>query len=81
MSVYTVNFLQASKKCLIRISPKHSISATFGGNGIDIIYVGELKVHAVLSYHYATYSVWPGPLLIVLYLALTSESLDTPALK
>ena len=37
------------------ISPKHSISATTEGNVIDIIYVGELEIHTVSTYHYATY--------------------------
>ena len=32
-------------------------------------------------YHCATCSVWPGPLLIFLYLALTAKTLDTPDLE
>ena len=34
----------------------------------------------VLTYHCATYSVWPSLLLIVLYLALTAKPFETPAL-
>ena len=65
------------KKCLIIINLKHSISATIDINVIDTIYVGELEIHRVLTYHCATYSVWPSPLLIVLYLVLTAKTLDT----
>ena len=57
------------------ISPKHSIGASTEGNVIDTIYVGELEIYTVSTYHYSTYNVWPGPLLIVLY-----KSLDTPVL-
>ena len=66
------------RKCLTMTSPKHNISATIEGNAVDIIYVGELEIHTVLTYHCANYSVWPGSLLIVLYLALTAKTLDTP---
>ena len=59
---------------------KHSISATIGGNVIDIIYIGKLEIHTVLSYHLATYSVWPGPLFIVLHLALTAKTFDAPGI-
>jgi len=59
------------------ISPKHGITSTIEGNAIDIIYVGELEIHKALKYHYANYRVWPGPLLIVLYLALTAKTLGT----
>ena len=62
------------------ISAKHCITGTIEGNGIDIIYIGELEIHTVLMYHCATYSVSSGSLLIVLYLALTAKSLDTPVL-
>ena len=37
---------------------KHSISATIEGNVTDIIYVGELEIHTVLTYHCA--GVAPG---------------------
>ena len=78
MSVYIVNFLQALKKCLMMISQKHSISATIEGNVIDIMYLGELEIHTALTYHCTTYSAWPGPFLIVLYLVLNAKSLETP---
>ena len=81
MSVYIVNFLQALKKGPIMISQKHSITAAIGGNVIDIIYVGELEIHTTLTYHYVTYSVWPCPLLIVLYLAFTAKTLHIPDLE
>ena len=42
-------------------------------------WMGELEIHNVLS-HYAKYSVWPSPLLIVLYFALIAKTLDTPVL-
>ena len=77
MPVYTVNLLQALKKCLIMTSSKHNISATNEGNVIDITYVGELEICTVLRYGCATDSVWPGPFVIVLYLAL-NEKLWTP---
>ena len=77
MSVYVFNFVETLKKCLIMISPKHIINATITANVVDIIYVGELEIHTALTYHCATYSVWPGPLLIVLYLALTAKPLET----
>ena len=73
--------MQALKKCLIVISPKHSISATNEGNGIGITYVGELKIHTVSTDHCATYSAWPGPFLIVPYLVLNAKALGTPGLK
>ena len=79
MSVYIVNLLQILKKCLIMISPKHRSSDE--GNVIDFIYVGELKIHTVFIYHCATYRAWPGPLLIVLYVAPNLKGLDTPALQ
>ena len=69
--VYIINILQMLKKCLIVISTKHSITATFEGNG-QILYVGELEIHTVLTYHCATYNMLPGPLLIVPYLLITS---------
>ena len=81
VSVYIVNFLQALKKFLIMISAKHSVSATIESNVIDIVYVDEIEIHTVLTYHCATYTVWPGPFLVVLYLALNAKSLDTPALR
>ena len=62
-------------------SPKRSITATIEGNVIDVIYVDELEIHAVLSYHCASYCVWPGPLLIVLYMTRTAKILDTPELE
>ena len=62
------------------ISPKHSIIATTEGNVIDIIHVGELEIHTALAYHWAFYSVWPGLLLIGLYLALIAKSLNIPGL-
>ena len=61
------------------ISPKYSITATIKSNVIGIAYLGELEIHAVLMYHCATYSVWPGQLHLVLYLALTAKTMDTPA--
>ena len=81
MSVDIVNFLQALKKRLIMSSLEQSISATIEGNAIYIIYVSELEILTVLTYHCAGYSVWPGPFLIVLYLALNAESLGTPDLQ
>ena len=36
------------------ISPQHSIITTIEGNVIDTTYVGELKIHTVLTDHYAT---------------------------
>ena len=77
MSVYIFTLLQTLEKCLIMISPKNSITATIEGSAIDSIYVGELETHTVLTNHCATYSAWPGPMLIVLYLALTAKTLDT----
>ena len=62
------------------INQKHNITATIEGNFIDFIFVGKLEITTVLAYHCATYSVWPGPLLIVLYLALNAKSLDIPNL-
>ena len=44
---------------------------------MDIIYVGELETYTVLTYHCASYSVWPSLLLILLYLALNAKTLDT----
>ena len=72
--------MQSLEKLLIMISPKHGITASIEGNVIDITYVGELEIHAEFTYHSATYSVWPGPLLFVLYLAPTAKTLDTPVL-
>ena len=63
------------------ICPQHSITATIEGKVIDIKYVGELEIHAVLTYHCATYSVLPGPSLIALYLALTAKTLNTLVLE
>ena len=60
------------------ISPQHSITATIEGKVIDVTYVGELEIHAVLTYHCATYSVLPGP---PLYLALTAKTLNTLVLE
>ena len=73
--------MQALKKCLIMDNPEHSISATIEGSVSYIIDAGELEIHTVLTYHCATYSVRPGPLTVVLYLALTAKSLDTPGLE
>ena len=81
MSVYIINFSQALKKCLIMISTKHCITATIEDNVINITYVGEQEIHRVLTYHCATYSLWPRLLFIGLYLALSAKSLDTPALN
>ena len=78
MSVYIVNILQKLKKCLIMISPKHSNSATIEGDVIDLIYVGELEIHTVLACHCVAYSVWPGPLPVVLYVAPSAEISDSP---
>ena len=44
---------------------------------IDIIYVGELEIHTVLTYHCTTFSLWPGPLPIVLHMGLTAKPSDT----
>ena len=65
--------MQALKKFLTMISPKHSIAATIEDNVIDIIYVGELEIHTLVTHHCVTYSVWPGPLLIVLHFALNAQ--------
>ena len=62
------------------ISQKHCISAIIECNVIDAIYVGKLEIQVVLTCHYPTCSVWPGPLLIALNLALNAESLDNPVL-
>ena len=80
MSVYIVNPLQILKEYLTLISPKQSINATTEGNATDTIYIGELVIDTVSTYHCATHSVWPGQLLIALYLAPNAESLGTPAL-
>ena len=74
MSVYIVNFLQTLKKCLIMTSLKHSTTATTEGNVTDIIYIGKLEIYTVLTYHCATYSVWPIPLVNILYLVLTAKT-------
>ena len=63
------------------INAIHSITATIEGIVIDIIYVGELETHTVLMFHGVTDSVWPGSLFIVLYVALTAKTLDTPGLQ
>ena len=81
MSVYIVNFLQALKKRLIMSSLEQSISATIEGNAIYIIYVSELEIFTVITYHCATYSAWPGPFLTVLYLALNAKRLGTSDLQ
>ena len=39
---------------MLMTCPKHNISSTTEGNFIDILYVGELEIHIVLTYHYAT---------------------------
>ena len=44
-----VNLLQTLKKCLITISPKHSITSAIEGNVIDITYAGEQEIHTVLK--------------------------------
>ena len=62
------------------INLNYSISTTNECNFIGITYVGELEVHAVVTCHCAKYSVCPGPLLIVLNLALIANALDTPGL-
>ena len=67
MTVDIVNFLQALKKYLIMLSPKHSITANIQGT--------------VNTVQCATYNEWPGLLLIVLYLVLNTKSLDTPAIQ
>ena len=46
------------------MSPKDSITATIEGNVIDILYVSELKMNTVLTYHGAICSVWPGTYLL-----------------
>ena len=79
MTAYTVNCLQTLQKCLMMISSNHSITAIIEGNDIDR-YVGVLEVHTELTYHYATYSVWPSPLLVALYLALAAKCLHAPAM-
>ena len=43
-------------------------------------YVSEAKIHTLLTYHFTNYIVCSGPLFIVLYLALTTETLDTPGI-
>ena len=81
MSLYIVNFLQGLRKCLIMIGLRYSISATTEGSAVYIIYVGEQEIHRVLTCHCANYTVWPGPLLIVLCSAFAAKSLDTLALE
>ena len=86
--MYILSFLQMLKKCLILLSPKHSLAVTIEGKVIDIKHAGELEIHTV---HRATSNVWPGLLLIVLllivlllialYLALIAKSLDIPGLR
>ena len=44
MSVYSTNFSQTLKKCLIMISSKHTITATIEGNVVDLIDVGKLEI-------------------------------------
>ena len=66
------------KKCLVMIHPKHSITTTIEGNVIDFNYVGELETYTVLKNHCDIFSVWPGPWLIVLYLALTAGKFGQP---
>ena len=68
------------------ICPKHSVNSIalngcIGSNVIDIIYVDELEIHTVSTYHCAIYSVKLGRLLIVLYLSHIAKALDTPALR
>jgi len=48
------------------ISLKHSIIATIEGFAIDIVYVGELELHTVLTFtivcgpaHCLLFSMWP----------------------
>ena len=53
MSVYIVNSLQTSKMWMKMISPKYSITTTVEGNAIDMISVGELEIHTVLTCHCA----------------------------
>ena len=74
MSVYIVIFLQTLKKCLIVMCPKHSITPTIESNVIDLTYVGEQEIHAVLTCNCAICSMWPSPLFIVLYLALIAKA-------
>ncbi|KAK2856688.1 hypothetical protein Q5P01_005423 [Channa striata] len=60
-------------------NPKDSITAPTESNVLHII--GELEIHTVIMCQYVTSCVWPGPLLIFLYLALTKKTLDTPDLE
>ena len=55
MRLYISSIFANVEECLIMIRPKHSISTAIEDN---IIYVGELEIHTVLTYHCATYSVW-----------------------
>ena len=57
--------LQTCKKYLIMINPKYSITPTIERNVIDIIYVGELGIHTVLTYHCATFV--RGPIRCLLF--------------
>ncbi|XP_044052223.1 general transcription factor II-I repeat domain-containing protein 2-like [Siniperca chuatsi] len=69
------NFLLTSQPSF---NPKDSITAPTESNVLHII--GDLEIHTVIMCQYVTSCVWPGPLLIFLYLALTKKTLDTPAL-
>ena len=61
--------MQTLKQCLATISQKDSITATIEGKFLDIIYVGELEIHTVLTRHCALivcgparclfFSIWP----------------------
>ena len=64
------------------LSTKHSIAVTIDGNAIDFIHTGEIEIQHSESTQYEgiTYRVWPGLSFIVLYLARTAKSLDTPDL-
>ena len=58
MSVYIINFLQALKKFLIMIGPNHCICATIEeSNVIDTIYLGELEIDVVSTFHCGAYSM------------------------
>ena len=74
MSVYIDNILQILKKCLIMISPKHSIIATITGNVIDITYVGEREIHTVFTYYRVTYHCLARPVAYCSALALTVKA-------
>ena len=67
-------FLLDSMRWEPSFNPKDSITAPTESN---VHIIRELQIHTVIMFQYVTSCVWPGPLLIFLYLALTKKTLDT----